>query len=345
MVLEHLRKMSDKDFRIVKQVANQLAGRKPRRGHLNYNVQKQDTDRRHQNPFKDIAKAHRNELISWIKEDGHTRNDAGELGDAFRKTLHTLHRAHVAEVKKGGSIDFIRRTGSTLHNLGKTYGAQADILADDFLSKVGLRKRRYTSAEVDEQTRLHARLALETYKGADKREAVDGWAYNRDHSTDHWGVYEKDGHRIIHARGTDPGQALFNSDLANDAQIAVGDHPSIGAGDLKHKIKQLLDESGDGNVSLSGYSLGGSKMLSAALNDSDIHSRISDKNVVISPGFTAASDRRMANLDKMQYVYHAHDAVANNLLQHSTDNHKVHYDANKLNPVDYHTEYLKDLAK
>ena len=64
-LLDH---MSDKHFRVVKQLASQIAGRKPGRKHYDFKVAREHQHRKHQSAFKDIAAADRTEVASWIRK-------------------------------------------------------------------------------------------------------------------------------------------------------------------------------------------------------------------------------------------------------------------------------------
>jgi len=346
MVLKHLDALSDKNFRIISQVANQLAGRKPKRGHLDYNVPRGNQDRRHSSAYKDLASADdKHQVIKWIREDKHHRIAGGSISDAFRGCVKELHRSR-ARAPRGGGVRtdaFLRRTAATLHNLASTTNSVVDITADHFMSKIGLRERRYKSAEVSTQARLHARLATEMYKPHNERASVDGYSYVSSRSDDDYGLYEKDGKRIFVGRGTDPSSyARLPADLLHDAQIAMG-HRMSDQNKLRERIRTIVDESDPHTVSLSGYSLAGGKMLNAALDD-DIYQKLSDHSFVISPGVAETDPdlQKMATLDKFAYSYSAHDHISNALLQHANDNHEVNYDVAGIHEA--HIGHIKNLA-
>ena len=87
-------------------------------------------------------------------------------------------------------------------------------------------------------------------------------------------------------RGTDPKDALHNNDLVEDVNIAAGNVNAISEfDDYKNAIANLLEEYGDGNVSLSGYSLGGGKAV-ALTQDKDLRSRLGT-TMALAPGMTA----------------------------------------------------------
>ena len=97
----------------------------------------------------------------------------------------------------------------------------------------------------------------------------------------------------------------------------------------------MLDKYGDSNVSLSGYSMGGGKALEV-MRDKDIMSRLSNDNVMIAPGITAAHPEleHLARHQKINYVYGSNDVMSNSLLAHSSDNHSVI--TNEIDPLKSH---------
>ena len=83
----HIDRLSDKNFRFLRECANQIAGRKQRRKTaFNFRVPDSMKRRARQNAFKDIAGATRTELRDWIKEDAHHHVEGGSLAEAFQKT-------------------------------------------------------------------------------------------------------------------------------------------------------------------------------------------------------------------------------------------------------------------
>ena len=356
---------TDKQWRTIQNVASQIAGRKPKRSHYHLNVPREMQDRRRQSPFKDIAHSDRTRVRDWIKEDGdhskHGEMTGGSLSNALRHTLHVAHHvyrrdidSHVQKKREGGGVfddigdaikdipNGLKRVGSTLEGTGRAMGVQADIMGDKFLHQVGIRKhKKYESAHVDENMRLHARFAKEVYK--DNRGDVDGYKYLAEDSTRDYGVFEKDGKAMMVFRGTDPSKALKNNDLIDDARIATGTTLELATNkSAKTKINQLLDRYGDHNVNTSGYSLGGGRQLQL-LNDSSIYKRLGDESYSLAPGLTAmnANLKKYSSYDKMHYVYAHNDGVANSLLAYKNDNHSVFYDYK--DPLKAHM-FLDDLA-
>jgi hypothetical protein len=355
MVIAHVERLSNKNFRHIKELSNQVAGRKQRRKTaFNFRVPRSMQHRRHQSAFKDIAGARsKNELIGWIKEDAHQSNAVGgSLSDAFRhivKVQHHVLRRDMLEHEKGGSITgligdaahYIKRGHEVLENVAGTKMMQAEIMADDVLDKIGLRKSRYGPLQRTEDNRLHARLSQEVYKANDKRGTVDGWDY--DTGNDRYGVFKKGNQRIVHWRGTRPdADVVASGDLHADGKIALGETDSMqGLAMDKKIVTDLLDAGYD--TSIGGYSLGGGRALSIA-NDDAIYRRLGNLNHVISPGITSMNPhlKKLAQLDKFHYTYSAMDEVANSLMPHATDNH--HIEKKVRDPLSAHTTFLKQLA-
>jgi hypothetical protein len=354
----HVERLTSKNFRFVREVANQVAGRKQRRKTaFNFRVPRNMQHRKHQSAFKDIAGAHsKHQLIGWLKEDGHGPNsEGGSLSDAFRHTIHVLHHVHkrdVLEHKKGGSISglvsgsdaahYLKRGHEVLENLAGTTLAQADVVADDALDRLGLRKSRYSKIERTAENRLHSRLALEVYKHHDNRKTVDGWEY--DTGTDKYGVFKKGNSRIVHFRGTKPdANVVASGDLEADRKIAMGETDSMyGLDDHKRVVKSLLDKGY--NTSIGGYSLGSGVALGIA-NDDAIYKRLGTNNHVISPGISHMNPhiKKLASFDKFSYTYSAMDPVAASFLPHANDNH--HVERKMRDPLGAHTDFLKELAE
>ena len=356
MVHAVIGRLSSRNFKTIREVASQIAGRKQRRKtQFNFRIPRHMQRRQRQSPFKDIADAHSaRQLQQWIKEDGHSPDvDGGSLSNAFRETVATLHHVHrrdLKEFKKGGSISglglsdaqhYLKRGHEVLENIAGTTLTQADVLGDHALSTIGLRSKRYTKLERTKQNQLHARLAQEVYKSDASRGEVDGWGYVE--GNDRYGVWGKGNQRIVHWRGTRPDANIIASgDAKADVQIALGESESFDelSGD-KALVKALLDKGHD--VSIGGYSLAGGVALQV-MNDDSIYKRLGDNNHVISPGITAMNPhlKKLANLDKVSYTYHALDPVASALLPHANDNH--HVEKTLRDPVSAHTTFLKDLA-
>jgi hypothetical protein len=355
MVIAHLERLTNKNFRHVRELANQIAGRKRRRKTaFDFRVPRNMQHRARQSAYKDIAGAHsKHQVVDWIKEDAHHPNTVGgSLSDAFRHTIHVMHHVHrrdLLEHGTGGSITgligdaahYLKRGHEVLENVAGTKLMQAEILADDALDKIGIRKSRYPPLQRTQQNRLHARLAQEVYKAHGDRGSVDGWDY--DDGNDRYGVFKRGNQRIVHWRGTKPDKNVISSgDLAADGKIAFGESDSMqGLAMDKKIVTDLLDAGYD--TSIGGYSLGGGRALSIA-NDDAIYKRLGNLNHVISPGITSMNPhlKKLAHLDKMHFTYSAFDEVANSLMPHSTDNH--HIEKKFRDPLSAHTTFLKQLA-
>ncbi len=330
MVLHFVENLSDKDFRFFGHLARQVAGRRPGRGHHDFDVPRELQIRDRESPIKDIATAYRGELTRWMSEDA-TSEGENELADGFRHLAHTLHHTHKRdrEAHTGGSLsNYLKRGASTLENLGRTAGVQADILGEDFLDRVGIKRKGLNRAEKNENTRLAARLAKSTYLHPDERtEVIDGWTHDPGHGNVDYGVYHKGEETIVDFRGTD---AKYAADLKNDAKIAGAEHLELG--DAKQKIQSLLDNGR--KVRLFGYSMGGAKALQL-IKDKDLHGRLENNNVVLAPGASPMDDAKaMARTGKTQFIYNAWDPVSSALLPHATSNH--HIDKTIKNPLDAH---------
>ena len=296
-------------------------------------------------------------MIQFMKEDGMKRQMGGGLFSAFEDVVGTIHN----EIKQKASefketIDhtaadfgekykaFEKEAGltplrNTLGNMAGSAGLQLDIEADDFLHRVGLRhQRKYTSSEVDENLKAHALLHKDAYLKLADRHGTDRFDYLKEQSTDKYAVYldkNNDGQVVMAFRGTDPKEAIHNNDLIEDINIAAGNVNAISEyDDYRNKLSNLLDEYGDGNVSLSGYSLGGAKAV-ALTREADFRSRLGT-TMALSPGMTAtdASLASKAHDSKIQYYYNSSDPVANALLSHGGSNHHVFY--GERNPLDAH---------
>ena len=343
-----LSKMSNKDWRTVQNVAHQIAGRKAKRSHYHMNIPREMQDRRRENAFKDIASSARTQILSWMKEDGHHLDHVkaahgGSLHNAMRHVFHTAHHVYRRDVREGGGLmSGVKRLGSMLESAGKSLGVQADVGADKFLHKIGIRKNlKYQSAENNDQLRLHARLNKEVYK--ETRGNVGDYIYSHKDSNKDFGVWEKDGKAMVVFRGTDPSKAFKNNDLIDDARIATGLTKEFTTNSsAQDKIKELLDRHGDHNVNVSGYSLGGGRMLQA-ISSGGIYDRLGNDNFALAPGLTSVHPqfKRFANMNKVQFAYHHNDAVANSLLSEKDDRHHVFYDED--NPIKAHL-FLDKLA-
>ena len=399
MVHDIVQRYSGKQFRTIKQYANQLAGRKPARGHHDYRIPREWQDRRQKNPFKDIASSDAPTLARWIRADGHHADHArsyksGSLSNAFRETIGTMHKVlrrdfheHLQEHHKdlhsqlkekhvGGGLGSLlrdgwntvtssvksaadkfgsdvstglKRTHDVLDATAKSVGAQTDVFADKFLHDIGLRnQRKYQDAEVTDGMRLHARIAKSAYGSVDSREDVGDWKYLQGDSTDDYAVYhnKNTGKAVFHFRGTRPKEALLgqNADLLEDAKIAAGTTATMsGIDDARSRIRGLLDRYGNHNVDLSGYSLGGGRMLEA-MNDKQLFSRLGDESYAIAPGITTLNPdlQKYASNSKTNFAYAANDGVSNALLGQKNDRHHIFF--NYKDPVSAHTTFLNDLA-
>ena len=354
MVRGHVERLSNKNHRYIKEVASQIAGRKQRRKTaFNFRVPPHMQRRSRQSPFKDIAHSTKNELLHWIEEDGHGPSaEGGSISDALRHTVSTLHHVYSRDLKehrRGGSITglvgdaahYLKRSHEVLENVAGTTLTHGEILADNALDALGIRKSRYGALERNEQNQLHARLSKEAYKSHGSRGTVDGWEYHS--GTDKYGVWGKGNQRIVHWRGTRPdANVVASGDLSADAKIALGESDSMyGLDDDKRVVTDLLDAGYD--TSISGYSLGGGRALAVA-NDDEIYKRLGTNNHVISPGITHMNPhlKKLANLDKFSYTYSAHDGVANALLPHANDNH--HVEKKYRDGISAHTDFLSYLS-
>ena len=96
----------------------------------------------------------------------------------------------------------------------------------------------------------------------------------------------------------------------------------------------MIDEYGSGNVSLSGYSLGGSKAVQLT-QEKDLRSHLGN-TVALAPGMSPLDNelKQKANDHKISYMYNHSDGVANALLKHSGANHTVGY--SEKDPVKAH---------
>ena len=349
--------MEPKNYRLIRHAAAQLAGRKPRKYHYNYKIPRDKQHRARQSPYKDIADATQQQMANFMKQDGLKRQMGGGLFSAFEDVVGLIHNEVTTksnEFKNSidqGAADFAQKYNAfekeigltplknTLGNLAGTAGVQADIEADDFLNRVGIRhKRKYTSSEVDTNLQDHARLQKDAYQKLGNRKGTNRFEYLKENSTDKYGVYldrHNAGKVIMAFRGTDPKEAIHNNDFIEDINIAAGNVNAISEfDDYRNKLSALLDEYGDGNVSLSGYSLGGAKAV-ALTREPDFRSRLGT-TMALSPGMTA-TDPSLANKahdNKIQYYYKHTDPVANALLGHGGSNHHVFYD--EKNPLQAH---------
>ena len=341
-----------KHWRTIQNVAHQLAGRKARRSHHNLNIPRAMQDRRRQSPLKDIAGSHMHQILGWLNEDGdheahHRTQNGGSLSNALRRVYHTAHHVYLRDLATqqrtgGGLHKGIKRIGDMLRDTAKAVGVVADVSHDRFLHHIGIRKKlHYRSAEHNDQMRFHARLNREVYKA--HPEAVGGFTYSAEDSTRDYGVFHNNEKAYMVFRGTDPSKLHENMDAVDDARIATGltGEFSTNAG-AKAKLKELIARHGQGNVNVSGYSLGGGRMLEA-ISDGEIYKGLGMDNFALAPGLTTMHGqlKRFSSYGKMQYAYHHNDVVANGMLAHKNDSHHIFYD--EANPVKGHL-FLDKLA-
>ena len=130
-------------------------------------------------------------------------------------------------------------------------------------------------------------------------------------------------------RGTRPKSGLLNHDVTKDLHIAAGQVGKLEQmGDYVQMIQNQIKKHGSGNVSLSGYSLGGSEAVHLS-QDRRIRSHIG-QTIALAPGASPLDDmhKQKATDHKISYLYHHNDAVANSNLEHSGANHHVLYSQN-----------------
>ena len=274
----------------------------------------------------------------------HYDKQGGSLGSLLNSGARSLGEFS-SSVNKGldsaakDTHNFLGRMKSTLVDTARSQGVQADVYGDDFLSKVGIRKRKYHSAEITPEMKLHARLAKSAYMNINERTDVDDWKYQRDDSSDLYSTYLKDGKAIVHFRGTSPGAALAgkNTDLIDDAHIAFGAANEMsGMDDARHRVNDLITRYGAGNVNLSSYSMGGGRAMEL-MRDKKIYAGLGNDNYMLAPGVTSLNPHleEFAKMQKANYVYGFQDNVSNALLAHSNDHHHVMYNTSE-NAFDAH---------
>ena len=351
---EIVSKMSNREYKLIRHAASQIAGRKAARHAYNFNVPRERQHRARQSPYKDIADSSQHQLAKFMKEDGHRAQVGGGLFSAFEDTVNVIHKEYQNVNRKlsDGVDTFAEDTGlktlkRTLDNVAATTGTNVDVEADDFLHRVGLRHhRKYEDGKISNDFRDHALLSNDAYLKLNDRKGTDRFEYLHDYSTDKYATYldkNNEGKVVISFRGTDPKHALHNNDLIEDVNIAAGNVNAISEfDDYKNHIRKMLDEYGDGNVSLSGYSLGGGKAV-ALTRERDLRSRLG-QTFAIAPGLTA-NDRDLygkSHDTKINYIYHHNDMVANALLAHSGSNHTVLY--SQKDPIKSHM-LLDEIAR
>ena len=334
-----LENMAPHHYEVVRQAAHQIAGRKPKRKHYNFNIPREKQHRARYSPFKDIADASQEQMIQIMRDQGVKRMQGGGLFSAFEDVVSTIHNEVRNATETAAEKVGLGKLKDTLDNVAGTAGVQIDIGADDFLHRVGLRHHgKYQSADVDDNLKAHALLHKDAYLKLNDRKGTDRYTYLKNKSTDKYATYldtANEGKVVMAFRGTDPKDALHNNDLVEDVNIAAGNVNAISEfDDYKNTIANLLEEYGDGNVSLSGYSLGGGKAV-ALTQDKDLRSRLGT-TMALAPGMTATDPhlREKAHDTKIQYYYKHSDMVANSLLSHGGSNHHVWYD--EMNPLKAH---------
>jgi hypothetical protein len=333
--MDYVRNLKPAQLKLLKHAASQIAGRKPRRTAPNFKVPREKQYRAHTSPYKDIANATKGELTTWLKEDAHHPQMGGGLHSAIVDSFDTMHKYYKDVEDK--TIPHVKKIESTLQNVANTARVQVDVEADDFLHKVGLRHhKKYENDKLSDHMTDHFDLHRDAYKSIDERKGTGRFEYLQKHSTDDYGTYkDKDGKIVVAFRGTSPGKGIINNDFIQDVHVAAGDVKGMSAyKDYKNHVKNMIDEYGSGNVSLSGYSLGGSKAVQLT-QDKELRSHLGT-TVALSPGMSPLDSnlKQKANDQKIDYFYHHNDAVANSLLSHSAANHYVHY--NQKDPIKAH---------
>ena len=333
--MNYLRNLKPSHFKLLQHAAGQIAGRKPRRSAPNFNVPRHRQHRARESPYKDIAGSTQNELVSWMKDDAHHAQVGGGLHSAFVDTMDVLHGYYKKAEDK--TVPHVKKIGSALTNVANTGRVQLDVAADDFLHRAGLRHhKKYESGEINDEFKDHMELHKDAYMGVEDRKGTKRFQYLKRHSTDKYGTYlDRNGKVVVAFRGTSPKQALNNNDLIEDAHVASGDVTNMSDyASYKNHVKSMIDEYGSGNVSLSGYSLGGSKAVQLT-QENELRSHLGN-TVALAPGMSPLDSdlAKKANDHKISYMYHHNDNVANALLQHSGANHTVQY--NETDPVKAH---------
>jgi len=324
--MKYIQNLKPSHFKLLKHAAGQLAGRKPRRTAPNFNIPREKQYRAQSSPYKDIADCSKKELIKWLKEDAHHPQVGGGLHSAIVDSFDTLHKHYKAAEDK--TVAHVRKIKGTLDNVANTARVQVDVEADDFLNDVGLRHhRKYKDDRVSDDMKDHFDLHRDAYKSLDEREGTDRFEYLQKHSTDDYATYlDKNGKVVVAFRGTSPSKGHLNNDFIQDIHVAAGDVRGMSAyKDYKNHVKNMIDEYGSGNVSLSGYSLGGSKAVQLT-QDEDLRSHLGT-TVALSPGMSPLDSqlKQKARDHKIDYFYHHNDGVANALLAHGGANHTVKY--------------------
>ena len=156
--MEYVRNLKTHQFKLVKHAASQIAGRKAKRYAPDFKIPREKQHRARYSPYKDIADcSSKEELLQWMKEDGHAAQVGGGLHSAFVDSMNVLHEHWKGAVNK--AHPHVQKIEKTLYNVAETGRVQADIHADDFLHKVGLRHhKKYSDDTVLQNLRDHALL-------------------------------------------------------------------------------------------------------------------------------------------------------------------------------------------
>ena len=342
--MEYIQKLKPQQFNYIRHAASQIAGRKAKKYTYNYQFPREVQHRAQQSPFKDLADSSRKEFLQYMKEDGHKNTD---LFHAFAHTVDQMHQHIKPHVNAGGSLSGqLKKIHNTLGNLANTARVNISVGADDFLNRIGLRhERRYQDGEISDEFRQHAKIHKDVYGQAGKRKGTDMYDYLREDSTEKYGIYKhkKNGKVVVAFRGTRPKSGILNHDLMKDMHIAAGNVGKLEQmGDYVQMIQNQIKKYGSGNVSLSGYSLGGSEAVHLS-QDRRLRSHLG-QTIALAPGSSPLDDmhKQKATDHKVSYIYHHNDAVANSNLEHAGANHHVLYSEN--DPIKSHL-FLDRLAK
>ena len=324
--MNYVQNLKPSHYKLLQHAASQIAGRKPRRSAPNFSVPREKQHRARESPFKDIAGSTQKDIVNWLKEDAHHTQQGGGLHSAVVDTFDTLHKYYKQADDK--TVPHVKKIGTALKNIGNTGRVQLDVAADDFLHRAGLRHhKKYENDEISDEFKDHMDLHKDAYLGVDERKGTGRFKYIQRHSTDKYATYlDRNGKAVVAFRGTSPKQALNNNDLVEDVHVASGNVKNMSDyASYKNHVKNMIDEFGSGNVSLSGYSLGGSKAV-ALTQEKDLRSHLGN-TIALAPGMSALDSdlKQKANDHKISYMYNHSDSVANALLEHSGANHTVRY--------------------
>ena len=324
--MNYVQNLKPSHYKLLQHAASQIAGRKPRRSAPNFSVPREKQHRARESPFKDIAGSTQKDIVNWLKQDAHHYNVGGGLHSAVVDTFDTLHKYYNHAEDK--TVPHVKKIGTALKNIGNTGRVQLDVAADDFLNRAGLRHhKKYENDEISDEFKDHMDLHKDAYLGVDERKGTGRFKYIQRYSTDKYGTYlDRNGKAVVAFRGTSPKQALNNNDLVEDVHVASGNVKNMSDyASYKNHVKNMIDEYGSGNVSLSGYSLGGSKAV-ALTQEKDLRSHLGN-TIALAPGMSALDSdlKQKANDHKISYMYNHSDNVANALLEHSGANHTVQY--------------------